>query len=585
MSLSDEDLEKRVKEKDSTKFITKNLNYDRVSEESFPERETWSNKFDFIISCVGAAVGFGNIWRFPYLCYKNGGGAFLVPYLIAVATVGFPVKFLEVAVGQYMRQGGIGMWNICPILKGVAICTSVFVFLEVSYYVMIFVWVLFYLGSSVDSPLAWSHCNNTWNTDSCFDGVGQPDVNITSTDFIVLNSTMNITDNITVSDKVDPSVEFWKYHVLEISKGLDEPGIIVWKLLVCLIVIYIILYFCVWKGIRWISKIAYVTAITPYIMLIILLIMGSLKEGAVDGIIFYLKPDIHKLADFKVWYAAFSQVLFSYCVGLNVLPALGSYNKFHTNSYSHTIIVATINSFTSLFSGFVIFTLLGHMAYLQQVPIDKVASSGPGLVFIVYPRALAELPAPQFWCFLFFLTLGLIGIDSAILLLEGFLVSIMDISKRLARRRELFLLVTIFGTFLCSLPMTTQGGMYVFQLVDYYLFGGILMMIICFMETIGIGWLYGADRFYDSLELMIGFRINFWIKICWIVITPVTILIFLFYQLVTIEGLEYDKTYVYPQWGNSIGICLAAMVVLFIPLYIIYELLVNRENLTIKQVI
>ncbi|KAK6195234.1 hypothetical protein SNE40_000705 [Patella caerulea] len=584
-----EDAENSVNIKGGHQFVM--CSGDIANTKSQPKRDTWSNRFDFVISCVGAAVGFGNVWRFPYLCYKNGGGAFLIPYLIAVVTVGFPIKFLEVSLGQFMQQGGIGMWNICPLMKGVAVCTSIFAFLELAYYVVIFAWVLLYLGSTFSDPLPWSNCNNTWNTVNCFAGSSDNGDRITENstfyNWTYLSDT-NITNvtglNLTLN-RIDPSVEFWRHYVLEITDGLDEPGVIVWKLLLCLLAIYIVVYFCTWKGIKWISKIAYVTATAPYVLLTILLIVGAMKEGAVNGIIFYLKPDITKLAKFKVWYAAFSQVMFSYAVGLNMLPALGSYNKFNNNCYSHTIIVAFINSFTSLFSGFVIFTLLGHMAYLQQVPIDEVASSGPGLVFNVYPRALAELPVPQLWCCVFFLMLAFIGIDSAILILEGFACSVMDVYTNLARKREAMLILTCVATFILGLPMITQGGMYVFQLVDYYLFGGILMWLICFMEVIGIGWIYGADRFYDNLELMMGFRINIWVKLCWIVITPMTLLIFLTYQLVTFEPLVYDKMYVYPPWGNALGICLSVMVLMVIPCVMVYSLikLDSRHGTTMLQ--
>lgn len=84
----------------------------------FREREKWTRGIEFVLSCIGFAVGLGNIWRFPYLCYKNGGGAFLIPYFICLITGGIPIFFLEIAIGQYTSQGGITAWNFCPLFRG-----------------------------------------------------------------------------------------------------------------------------------------------------------------------------------------------------------------------------------------------------------------------------------------------------------------------------------------------------------------------------------------------------------------------------------------------------------------------------------
>uniref|UniRef100_A0A3Q3J385 Transporter n=1 Tax=Monopterus albus TaxID=43700 RepID=A0A3Q3J385_MONAL len=137
-----------------------------VLKEKMEDRGQWSNKLEFILSVAGSIIGLGNVWRFPYLCYKNGGGAFLIPYLIFLFTCGVPVFFLETALGQYTSEGGITCWRkISPLFEGLGYGTQVIVTLLNFYYIIVLAWGIFYLAFSFSQDLAWSSCNNTWNTD------------------------------------------------------------------------------------------------------------------------------------------------------------------------------------------------------------------------------------------------------------------------------------------------------------------------------------------------------------------------------------------------------------------------------------
>uniref|UniRef100_A0A3B4WRY5 Transporter n=1 Tax=Seriola lalandi dorsalis TaxID=1841481 RepID=A0A3B4WRY5_SERLL len=251
--------------------------------------ETWTRQMDFIMSCVGFAVGLGNVWRFPYLCYKNGGGVFLIPYLLIVFVGGIPIFFLEIALGQFMKAGSINVWNIAPLFKGLGYASMVIVFFCNTYYIMVLAWGFYYLIKSFTSNLPWSSCDNPWNTPSCIEIFHHQDCK---------NSSFA---NVTVAGNMTCVVfSLCRNKVLNISSGLDEPGHMNWELMLCLMVVWVLVYFCVWKGVKSTGKIVYFTATFPYVVLIILLVRGVTLPGAYDGIMYYIKPDWSKLGEAQV---------------------------------------------------------------------------------------------------------------------------------------------------------------------------------------------------------------------------------------------------------------------------------------------
>jgi solute carrier family 6 GABA transporter-like protein 6/8/11/12/13 len=313
-------------------------------------------------------VGLGNIWRFPYNAYRSGGGAFLLPYLTMLAACGVPLLFMELAVGQYTRRGPIGaLGQLCPLLQGAGLGTVIISFLLSTYYNVILAWSLFYLFSSLQWPLPWTSCANWWNSARCGPGNGS----------------------------VSASQEFFDRRVLQMTDGIDELGEPRLELLGLLLGAWAIVYFCLWKGVALTGKVVYVTATLPILLLLAFTARALTLPGAVDGILFFVTPDWEKAMEPQVWVNAASQVFNSVGIAFGSLIAFSSYNKFQGPVLRDTLIVTLVDAGVSLLCGVAVFAVLGNLAHEQGAPVHSVVADGPGLVFVVFPHALAQLPFPQ----------------------------------------------------------------------------------------------------------------------------------------------------------------------------------------------
>ncbi|CAK6970399.1 sodium- and chloride-dependent taurine transporter-like, partial [Scomber scombrus] len=505
---------------------------------------------------------FRNVWRFPYLCYKNGGGAFLIPYFIFLFGGGLPVFFLEVALGQFTSEGGITCWEkLCPIFTGIGYASIVIVSLLNIYYIVILAWGVYYLFQCFKPDLPWAKCKNSWNTDRCIEDSYRKNKTL------MLAATTNFTS---------PVTEFWEHNVLGISNGIDDIGPVKWDLALCLLLVWVIVFFCIWKGVKSTGKVVYITATFPFIMLIVLLIRGVTLPGASAGIKFYLYPDLARLKDPEVWIDAGTQIFFSYAICLGAMTSLGSYNKYKYNCYRDCLLLGALNSGTSFVSGFAIFSVLGFMAQEQGVDIADVAESGPGLAFIAYPKAVTMMPFPTVWAVLFFIMLLLLGLDSQFVEVEGQITSLVDLYPSFLRkgyRREIFIAIICCISYVLGLTMVTKGGMYVFQLFDYYAASGVCLLWVAFFECIAVAWVYGVDNFYDAIEDMIGYRPNPWMKWSWTVITPLLCMGCFIFSLVKYKPLKYNKIYEYPDWAVGLGWVLALASMICIPMVVVIKII------------
>ncbi|XP_076436339.1 sodium- and chloride-dependent GABA transporter 1-like [Babylonia areolata] len=571
-------------------------------EKKDPERMQWSSKREYILSAIGYCVGIGNLFRFPYLCNRNGGGVFLIPFLSSLILIGLPLFAIEAVLGQFSGRNCQNVWAICPLFKGAGLGMVITSTVCFWYYNTIMAWAFYYLASSFRSVLPWALCGEWWNTPHCFTYLEPGNTSSASentssvlevSSSVLVNTSYaigNVTgtgSDLTPTKKFSSAEEFWKNNVLQLSRGLDEPGSVVWHLALTLTLTLLICFLALMKGVQSSGKVAYVTATAPYILLTVLLVRGATLPGAVDGILFYIKPDFAKLLEPQVWVEAAMQVFFSLGPCWGGIQVMASFNKFHNNCLRDAVVLALVSEATSIYAGFVIFSVLGYIAYMSEQSIHNVVSSGPGLAFIVYPEAVALMPLPQIWAVLFFIMIITVAIDSQITTAEVGLTAIIDLYPRLLhRRRPVVTAIFCFVFLLISLPFVTQGGMYVFQLVDWFV-ATVSIIFIGILECVVVGWIYGIQRFGDDIHLMLGKRPPFILCLFWKYITPCLLLV-----LLIITFLNYTPPtlgdYVYGPGGTAFGWCVAFSSFLPIPAVALHQLwkaegsLIQRLRHTLK---
>ncbi|XP_026470122.1 sodium-dependent nutrient amino acid transporter 1-like [Ctenocephalides felis] len=527
------------------------------------------------MSCIAMSVGLGNIWRFPFTAYENGGGAFLIPYIIVLFVIGKPVYYLEMTLGQFTSKSSVKIWALCPILKGIGIGQIISTCCVVSYYCCLMALTLFYLYSSFASDLPWSYCKPEWEetiNKICVDSA--PSSNSTT-------STLqgNLTRGISSSEL------FFVKEVLKenklISSSLGLPDV---NLTICLFVAWLVVFLVLVKGVSSSGKVSYFLAIFPYVVMIALLIRAATLEGAGKGILFFIEPQWGELLNPKVWHAAVTQACFSLSLCNGAIIMFSSYNKFDNNVYRDVLIVTTLDTFTSLLAGTTIFGILGNLAHNLNIDdIGQVIQSGTGLAFISYPDAISKFDmVPQVFSVLFFFMLFVLGVGSAVAL-HGAIITV--ISDQFGIRYWKVALAASTVGFLIGLVYVTPEGQWLLNLVDY--FGAtFLIFALAIIQNIGVFWIYGLENYCLDVEFMVGVRVGPYWRICWGFVTPVLMTIIFIYSLAVMKPLKYSELF-YPDSYYAAGWTMLAVGILQVPLWAIWIYLKNRKhsiNDTLKNV-
>ncbi|WP_431709919.1 sodium-dependent transporter [Glutamicibacter uratoxydans] len=404
------------------------------------KREVFSSRKLFILSAIGSAVGLGNIWRFPYVAYENGGGAFLIPYLVAILCAGIPLLFLDYSIGHRYRGSAplafrrlnrkaevIGWWQVL-------IC-----FIIAIYYAAIIAWAAMY---------AWFSITKAWGDD---------------TEGFFMGEFLQVAGEVTVSFDIVSAVFF--------------PILAVWAVTV------IIMVAGVNKGIAR-ANVVFMPLLI--VMFILLVVQSVFLPGAVDGLNAFFTPNWEALMNPGVWAAAFGHIFFSLSVAFGIMVTYSSYLRRKTDLTGSGYVVAFANSGFEILAGIGVFAALGFMAYNASSAVDEVVSGGIGLAFIAFPTIVSEAPLGSLLGVLFFGSLVFAGLTSLISILEVIVSAFQD--KLGWNRRAATLIVTLPIALISIILFSSTTSLYLLDTFDAFVNQfGILACALVVVIVVGSG--------------------------------------------------------------------------------------------------
>ncbi len=475
-------------------------------------REQWGTRAGFLFAAIGSAVGLGNIWRFPYIAYENGGGAFLLPYLVALLTAGIPLLILAYTIGHRYRGSPplafhrmsrgttmIGWWQVAVS------------FVIATFYAVIIAWAVRFAGFSFGQQ---------WG---------------------------------------DEPTEFFTGEFLQQS---EEPGMIstyvpgvLWPLLAVWVAVVVILAFGVRRGIEWANRI-----FIPLLVVLfgILVVQSLFLDGAADGLDALFSPDWSAITDGGVWVAAYGQIFFSLSVGFGIMITYASYLRRRADLTGTAMVAGFANSSFEILAGIGVFATLGFMSVSTGIPIgDDDLSSGPGLAFMAFPTAISEMPVgASLFGVLFFVSLAIAGLSSLISIVQVVVASVQD---RTGLGRIPSVLLTCGATAAVSLTLyPTDSGLALLDTVDHFInsYGVALAALVI---VVVVAWVLRALRPLQAhADTTSAVPLGWWWRLTLGVFTPLLLGWMMWDSLSTEFAEPYEG---YPLGLLLIGVAIAVAAV------------------------
>ncbi|WP_432459932.1 MULTISPECIES: sodium-dependent transporter [unclassified Agarivorans] len=455
------------------------------------KREQWGSRAGFIMAAVGSAIGLGNIWRFPYMAYENGGGAFFIPYLFAMLSAGIPFMIMEFSLGHKMRGAAPRVFaKLGRRLEWLGWFQVLVAFVIAVYYVAVIGWAISYLGFSF---------SQSWGADP---------------------NTFFFTEYLKLGDNSPSRLGGIQLHIV-------VPVILAW----------LITYSAVFTGVKGgIERASKIMMPLLFVMVLGLIIRMVFLPGALEGLNYLFKPDFSKILDVSVWSAAYGQIFFTLSVGFSIMLAYSSYLPKDSDISNNAFMTVLINCGFSIMAGIMIFGILGYMANQQGVAITEVVKAGVGLAFVTIPTAINLLPAPYILGPLFFFALTVAGLSSMISIIEAVTSAVID--KFGCDRRKAATLVCGVAL-IVSLAFTCNGGLLLLDVVDYFM-NNVGILGSCLLELLIVGWmLKGLPELQEYANRRSELRVGDWFIWCLRFISPAILLIILATNFVSLLSEGY----------------------------------------------
>ncbi|MEX5269347.1 sodium-dependent transporter [Kocuria sabuli] len=484
-------------------------------------REAFSSRTVFILAAIGSAVGLGNIWRFPYIAYENGGGAFLIPYLVALLTAGLPLLMLEYGVGHRFRASApLAFRRLHPRTEWIGWWQMGISFVIAVYYAVILGYAMLYTIFSF---------SKAWGDDPAA---------------YFLSDVTQSSEQITV--------------------GFDFVPTVLIATAIAWVALLVVLLLGVQKGIGRVNLV-----LIPLLVLMFLsiVVIALTLPGAADGLNAFFTPDWAALADSSVWVAAYGQIFFSLSVGFGIMITYSSYLKPKTDLTSSGLVVGFGNSSFELLAGIGVFAALGFMAGVAGTGVDEVATSGIGLAFIAFPTIISQAPFGTLIGVLFFATLTFAGFTSLVSIAEVVVAAAQD--KLGLRRRGAVLLVVVPMALISLALFTTTTGLNLLDVTDNFVnqFGIVAAALVSVMLlTAGFSAL---PTLRDHLNSVSSFKLGR----AWMVVvggvTPIVLGYILINTLTTTLAEGYGDMPAWFVntfgWGTAVGLVVIALLLSRLP--------------------
>ncbi|KAM5207529.1 orphan sodium- and chloride-dependent neurotransmitter transporter NTT5-like [Hipposideros larvatus] len=532
------------------------MGQDEPEVEACSDRPSWANKIEYLLAQVAFSMGLSTVWRFPYLCFHNGGGCFLIMYTVLLFLVGVPLLLLEMAAGQRMRQGSIVVWKIIsPWIGGVGYTSFMVCFIVGLYYSVLMAWSLFYLGQSFRFPLPWALCP-------------------------LLRNSSNFDPECT---RTTSTVYFWYRHVLKATDEIEIDGPPVLHLSVSLFVTWSIICISMVKGLRFTGKMLSISVLLPYVVLFCLLIRSLTLKGSEFGLKSLLAAKMPALYSVEVWRRTGNQLFLSMGSGFGSFTAISSYIPRSNNCVMDAFVVALLNLMTSVTATVFVFAIIGHMATKENEKCYlKKVMEGPGVAIVAFTDIISLFSGSTFWAIIIFLFLVSMGLSTMIGILQGIITPLQDTFSSLQKHTKLFTVSVCVLMFLSSLVFVNPSGSYYMNLLDDY-WVSLPLFFILILENMAMAWIYGARRFLADLIITLGRPISPIYRWLWCFVSPFVLLVLFVSTVIRlyVKGITYfawnsstSKEVIrnYPSWAKVLLILIIVITILPTPAYFLYTL-------------